>query len=282
MEKTTTITKEVETFAIHLKAKNYSPRTVAQYSSILKTFLRHFRKSPVRISADEITAWIADKNAAATMAQCRGALMNYYTHVVGQTDKFKRIPYPKKEKKLPQPLEASEIGAMLKACTNTKHRVILFLLYGCGLRVQELIDLRWSNIDRESGVIHVVQGKGKKDRKVQLYPELTQLLAKYYREYKQELNGCTYILKGQFTNQYSQTSINQVLKQLANKVGIRKRVHAHLLRHSYATHLLDAGTDLRTIQELLGHSSSKTTEIYTHVSNKRIASIPSPMSRLVA
>ena len=279
MEKTTTVTKEVQLFETHLRAKDYADSTIGTYASVVRNFLRHMRRTPVRVSADEIVQYISTYGPSATKAQVRGALLNYYTHVVGQPNKFQRVPYPKKDKKLPQPLEQSEIIAMLNVCENTKHKVILFLLYGCGLRIQELIDLKWKNINRAAGIIYVVKGKGNKDRKVALYPELLELLTAYYREYRNELVGNEYVLKGQFGSQYSQKSVNEVLKQLARKAKVNGNVHAHLLRHSYATHLLDAGTDLRTIQELLGHSSTKTTEIYTHVSKKRIASIQSPMSQ---
>jgi site-specific recombinase XerD len=129
-------------------------------------------------------------------------------------------------------------------------------------------------------VIYVIQGKGKKDRQVPLFQEAIELLTEYYRKYNSELKGFEYVLKGQFGGRYTQSSINQVLKQLAKKAGIRRNIHAHLLRHSYATHLLDGGVDLRTIQVLLGHSSAKTTQIYTHVSKKRIASVPSPISAI--
>jgi site-specific recombinase XerD len=128
-----------------------------------------------------------------------------------------------------------------------------------------------------ANVIYVIQGKGKKDRKVQLFADLVRVLEEYYRAYP-ELKGNEYVLKGQFTNQYSQKSVNEVLKQLAKKAGIKRNVHAHLLRHGYASHMLDAGVDLRTIQELLGHASSKTTEIYTHVSKRHIANTVSPMT----
>jgi len=192
------------------------------------------------------------------------------------------VPYAKKEKKLPRPLEVDEILGMIDVCKNTKHKVIIYLLYGCGLRIQELIDLKWTHIDRAANVIYVIQGKGKKDRKAQLYPDLIRLLEEYYREFRPECKGNPYVLKGQTKQQYTQSSINQVLKQLAKKSGIKRNVHAHLLRHSYASHMLESGIDLRTIQELLGHENCKTTEIYTHVSTKRIASIPSPMAIALA
>lgn len=263
-----------------MKAKRLAESTIKSYKAQVMQFGAHFKHVDRfrNITADQILDYLTTKIEANTQRHAHSAIKLFYTNIIGQPLKFRHIPYAKKDKKLPQPLEASEIMAMLKVCRNTKHRVILFLLYGCGLRVQEMIDLQWAHIDRAAGIIYVVKGKGNKDRKVALYPELLQLLTDYYREYRDELSGNAYVLKGQFGPQYSQKSVNEVLKQLAEKAGVRGRVHAHLMRHSYATHLMDAGTDLRTIQELLGHSSPKTTQIYTHVSKKRIASVPSPMT----
>lgn len=263
-----------------MRAKGLSASTVMNYSSQLKSFLNHFShiEKCRLVTSEQIMEYLLTKVAINSQRHAHSALKLFYTNIVKQPMKFRHIPYAKKEKKLPIPLEKNEIMAMLNCCTNTKHRVILYMLYGCGFRVQELIDLKWSHIDRAAGVIYVVQGKGKKDRQVPLFPEAVSLLADYFKEYRSELKGCEYVLKGQSSPQYSQTSINQVLKQLATKAGIRRNMHAHLLRHSYATHLLDGGIDLRTIQVLLGHSSAKTTQIYTHVSKKRIAAVPSPIS----
>lgn len=263
-----------------MRVKGLAQSTIINYSSQVLSFGRHYKDVDRfrNITSEMIMEYLLTKVAINSQRHAHSALKLFYTNIVKQPMKFRHIPYAKKEKKLPIPLEKNEIMAMLNCCTNTKHRVILYMLYGCGFRVQELIDLKWSHIDRAAGVIYVVQGKGKKDRQVPLFPEAVSLLADYFKEYRSELKGCEYVLKGQSSPQYSQTSINQVLKQLATKAGIRRNMHAHLLRHSYATHLLDGGIDLRTIQVLLGHSSAKTTQIYTHVSKKRIAAVPSPIS----
>ncbi len=269
-----------ELFVQWMRVKGLAESTISNYSSQVRSFGHHFRDVDRfrNITSEQIMDYLLTKIATNSQRHAHSAIKLFYTNIVKQPLKFKHIPYAKKEKKLPRPLEADQIMSMLKVCYNTKHKVILYLLYGCGLRIQELIDLKWSHIDRASGVIYVIQGKGKKDRKVQLYPDLIHLLEDYYKEFRSECRGNPYVLKGQVKQQYTQSSINQVLKQLAKKAGIKRNVHAHLLRHSYASHLLESGIDLRTIQELLGHYSSKTTEIYTHVSVKRIASIPSPMA----
>lgn len=269
-----------DSFVQWMTTKRLAESTIKNYRSQVVTFgaafahVDRFRN----VTADQIMDYLATKVQANSQRHAHSAIKLFYTNVVKQPMKFRYIPYAKKEKNLPRPLEASEIMAMLGVCENTKHRVILYLLYGCGFRVQEMLDLKWKDIDREGGVIYVIKGKGKKDRQVQLYAELVDLLTVYFKEYKDELRGCDYVLKGQGCAQYSQASVNQVLKQLARKAGVRGPVHAHLLRHSYATHLLEGGTDLRTIQELLGHSSPKTTDTYTHVSKGRIRSVPSPMA----
>jgi len=274
------IVKATEKFVQWIKVKKLAESTIENYSSQLKCFLSYHSNiaRPIEISAEQIMEYLLTKVQTNTQRHAHSAIKLFYTNIACQPLKFKHIPYTKKEKKLPQPLKINKILEILSKYENTKHKIIVYLLYDCGLRCQELIDLKWKHIDRNTNIIYVIQGKGKKDRKVQLFPDLIRLLTDYYREFIHECKGNEYILRGQFEPQYSQRSVNNVLKQLAKKAGIRQNVHAHLLRHSYATHLLEGGIDLRTIQELLGHSSSKTTEIYTHVSKKRIASIPSPMT----
>ena len=270
----------IEKFVLYMRTERMAESSVNNYASQLRMFLnshRHIEKCRL-ITSNQIMDYLTTKVESNTQRHAHSAIKLFYTHVIGQPLKFKHIPYAKKDKKLPQPLERSEILSMLNACKNTKHKVILYLLYGCGLRVQEMIDMKWEDIDREAGVIYVIKGKGSKDRKVQLFPELIDILTSYYKEYRGELKGHPFILKGQFAEKYSQKSVNQVLKRLASKAKVRGRVHAHVMRHSYASHMLDSGTDLRTIQVLLGHSNCKTTEIYTHVSKLRIANTPSPMS----
>lgn len=191
--------------------------------------------------------------------------------------KFKYIEYPKSDKKLPIVLSVEEIQKMFSVCENTKHKVILALLYSCGLRVSELINLKWENIDRSRMVINIIQAKGKKDRQVMLTPQLIPLLEKYWAEYRSK----EYVLNGQFGIQYSDRSVGEVVKQLASKAGINKRVYTHLMRHCSFTHMVENGTDINLIQKLAGHSSVKTTSIYTHISHNLISKIQSPLSNIV-
>lgn len=157
-----------------------------------------------------------------------------------------------------------------------KHKVILALLYSCGLRVSELINLKWSHIDRSRMVINIIQAKGNKDRQVMLTPELIPLLEKYWNEYKSK----EYVLNGQVDLQYSSRSVLGVVKQLANKAGLDKRVYTHLMRHCSFTHMVENGTDINLIQRLAGHSNVKTTAIYTHISHNLISKIKSPLANI--
>jgi site-specific recombinase XerD len=165
---------------------------------------------------------------------------------------------------------------MFDVCENLKHKVILALLYSCGLRVSELLNLKWCNIDRSRMIINIIAGKGKKDRQVVLAKSLLQLLEVYYRVYKTK----EYILSGQFSNQYSAKSVGQVMKQLAEKARINKRVYTHLMRHNCFTHMVENGIDINLIQKLAGHNNIKTTMVYTHISDSIISKINSPLNAI--
>jgi len=201
------------------------------------------------------------------------AIKFYYEKVLGRNKQYYELHRPHKEHKLPKVLSKNEIKRILNSCNNIKHHCILILIYSAGLRRSELIDLEISNIDSERMVININGAKGKKDRISLLSINTLNLLRKYYKEYKPK----KYLFEGSKGGKYSSTSIAKLLKNAANKAGIQKNVTPHMLRHSFATHLLEQGTDLRFIQELLGHSSSKTTEIYTHVSKKAIDKIKNPV-----
>jgi site-specific recombinase XerD len=190
--------------------------------------------------------------------------------------KIQKIPYPKSEKKLPIVLSQSEVQKMFSVCENLKHKLILALLYSCGLRVSELINLKWSNIDRSRMIINIIGGKGNKDRQVMLDSSLIPILEKYWYEYQTK----TYILGGQFLDKYSAESVGQVMKQLALKAGINKRVYTHLMRHNCFTHMVENGTDINLIQKLAGHSNVKTTLLYTHISHNLISKIQSPLQNI--
>ena len=186
------------------------------------------------------------------------------------------IHRPRREKVLPNVLSKEEIKAILDAPYNLKHRAMLAMIYSCGLRRGELLSLTKFDIDSKRMVVIIRMAKGKKDRIVPLSPKILRLLRDYYKSYTPK----EFLFEGQGGGKYSEKSLENVFKQSLFKANNKKPVTLHWLRHSYATHLLESGTDLRYIQDLLGHKSSKTTEIYTHVSTKNIQNIRSPFDDL--
>lgn len=256
-----------------------SNSTRENYKSQIRCFLDHFKNEiePKSISNDKIKLWLLDAKTINSRKHRLCAINSFYKITVDMPSKIQKIPYPKAEKKLPIILSIEEIQKMFDVCENKKHKVILSLLYSCGLRVSELLNLKWNHIDRNRMIINIISGKGKKDRQVMLDCKLIPLLIDYWREYKSK----EYVLNGQFDIQYSQQSVLQVVKQLAKKAGIdNKRVYTHLLRHCSFTHLVENGTDINLIQRLAGHSSVKTTGLYLHISHNHISKIPSPLQSI--
>jgi site-specific recombinase XerD len=265
-------------FVQRMQSKNWSACTIKNYSSQLRSFLFEFkhRDRARNITAQEIEVYLLQKVKINTRKYCRCAIQAFYKLCVNQPMKLSNIPWPKKEQKLPQPIEASDIQKILSVCHNLKHRAIICLLYGCGLRISEVINLKPEHIDSQNMIINIISGKGKKDRLVMLPYSTLFLLRQYFKSYKPK----NYLFNGQFDDKYSQRSINQFLQTYAEKAGIKQHIHAHLLRHSFATHALEQGTDIRYVQKLLGHNNIKTTTIYTHVSKKAISNIKSPLDNL--
>lgn len=273
------IGKYISMYSEDLKLKNYSDNTIKNYCSQVELFLKHFEPvatKPSEISEKQIKAWLLQANTINSRKHRISAIKLFYALTGKQPLKFKYIEYPRSEKKLPVVLSQQEIQAMFTACDNTKHKVILSLLYACGLRVSELLNLKWQHIDRSRMIINIIAAKGKKDRQVMLPESLIPLLEKYYYQYKPK----EFVLNGQFALQYSETSVNQVVKQLAQKAGINKRVYTHLMRHCSFTHMVEAGTDINLIQRLAGHANVKTTAIYTHISHNLISKIKSPLDSI--
>lgn len=265
-----------------MRYKKYSDESIKNYVSCLGKFLKYFENEatkPSEISADMIKKFLTEFKEPNTHKGYLCAIKLFYSKVGNQPNKLDKVEYPKKSKKLPIVLSIDEIQTMFKVCENLKHKVILALLYSCGLRVSELINLKWSHIDRSRMIINIIQAKGNKDRQVMLTPELLPLLEKYYLQYKPK----EYVLNGQFPEkelQYSDRSVGDVVKKLAKKAGINKRVYTHLMRHCSFTHMVENGTDINLIQKLAGHSKVSTTMIYTHISNNLISKIQSPLSNI--
>src|SRR5690554_2756926 len=187
------------------------------------------------------------------------------------------IHRPRREQKLPHVISKEEVKAILEAPGNLKHRAMLSLIYACGLRRSELLNLKLCHVDSKRKLLIIRQSKGRKDRVAPISEKIIELLREYYKAYRPK----EWLFEGQKVGfKYSETSLEKVLKQSLQKAKIDKPVTLHWLRHSFATHLLESGTDLRYIQEILGHKSSRTTEIYTHVSTKSLQNIKSPFDDL--
>ena len=273
----------IQNFIRYLTSKRYSSNTVKVYSDSLSTFLRYFSaKEIAAISNDDLidfnNNYILKNNFSASFQnQVVNAVKLYFSAIQHKKIDVELIHRPRREKVLPNVLSKEEVKAILNAHVNIKHKMMLSLIYSCGLRCGELLALHPVHIDSKRNIIFLKNAKGKKDRIVPLSPLILKMLREYYKIYKPK----TYLFEGQnISLPYDARSLQLILKQALEKTGIRKPVTLHWLRHSYATHLLESGTDLRYIQELLGHSSSKTTEIYTHVSTKSIQQIKSPFDDL--
>lgn len=220
---------------------------------------------------------IAKGHSSSYQNQIINAIKLYYKLKGRGRLNIEEISRPRREHKLPSVLSKEEIKMILGSLSNIKHKSMLSLIYSCGLRRGELLRLKMGDIDSKRNVLFVRQSKGKKDRIVPLNLNVLELLREYYRCYR----PLKWLFEGQEKGaQYDERSLQLVLKKAVKKAGLKKEVSLQWLRHSYATHLLEAGTDLRYIQELLGHSSSRTTEIYTHVSTHMIQNIVSPFDQL--
>jgi integrase/recombinase XerD len=270
--------KWLDRYSTDCNLKYNSKATRANYISCVKLSLERFEnyREPKEVPTHEIKEWLLESKTINTRKHRLCAVKSFYQITVGMPNKIDKIPYPSKDHKLPIILSVEEVQKMFSVCENIKHKVILALLYSCGLRVSELINLKWANIDRSRMIINIIAAKGNKDRQVMLTPSLIPLLEKYWHECKSK----EYILNGQTTLQYSDRSVGEVVKQLAIKAGINKRVYTHLLRHCSFTHMLEAGCDLNLIQRLAGHRNVKTTSIYCHISHNLISKINSPLAAI--
>lgn len=276
-------TTAIEKFKEYLRSKRYSESTIKTYSEALRSFLAYHRsKSINEIGNDDVVIYNNDyilKNGLSESYQNQivSSIKLFFAVITHTQIDLEKIHRPKRAKVLPNVLSKQEVKAILEAHSNIKHRMMLSLIYSCGLRCGELLALQPHHIDSKRNIVLLKNAKGKKDRIAPLSLKILNMLRNYYLAYKPK----TYLFEGQEQGKaYDARSLQVVLKQALVKANIHKPVTLHWLRHSYATHLLESGTDLRYIQELLGHNSSKTTEIYTHVSTKSIQQIKSPFDDL--
>lgn len=262
-----------------LQQRKYSQNTINAYTSYFFDFLDYFEhRNPSDITKEEINSYILElireKDISSSQRNQRiNAIKFYYEKILGRDKEYYEIKRPRKEKRLPTVLSKEEVNSLFDVTTNLKHKCILMTIYSGGLRRNELINLRTEDIDSKRKLIKIRGSKGNKDRYTILSEKLLTLLREYYRQYR----PVEWLFEGNSGGRYSGTSIEKIFRKAASKAGIRKYVTPHSLRHSFATHLLEQGISLRYIQEILGHSSSKTTEIYTHVATNEIGQIKNPL-----
>lgn len=271
-----------EEYILKLREMRYSENTIKVYSAMFEGFINYYHKFEINtIEESMITDYLRHlvfdrKVSVSCQNQAINAVKFYYERVLGGERKIYIVDRPRKEQTLPVVLSEKEISDIIKATKNIKHKTILMTIYSAGLRIGEALSLKVKDIDSKRMQIRVEQAKGKKDRYTVLSPKTLDILRIYFKEYKPK----NWLFESPSGNQYSRRSIQVILGMAVQKAKIKKRVTVHTLRHSFATHLLENGTDLRYIQTLLGHSSSKTTEIYTHVTTRGFNNIKSPLDKL--
>ena len=260
----------------------YSQNTIRTYENCFLEFINYWNtKELVNIDQRDIQRYLlylVQERQVSTSYQNQAinSIKFYYEKVLSGPRKVYYIERPIKEKTLPTVLSEEEVRSILSKVTNLKHKCLLMICYSGGLRISEVLNLRPEDIDSSRMLIIVKGGKGKKDRVTLLSVKLLELLRKYYKQYKPG----EYLFTGQMGGKYSARSAQQVLKEASRKSGIKKKITLHTLRHSFATHLLENGTDIRYIQSLLGHASPKTTQVYTHITTKGIDQIKNPLDKL--
>ncbi len=269
-----------EEFLQKLELKKYSNSTVKSYIHSFESFINYYKdRDLLSINENDIRLYlqklIKEERSNSYINIAINAIKFYYEMVLGMPNRFYSIERPRKKTKLPKVLSKEEIISIIDNTNNIKHRCIVSLLYSSGLRRNELLQLKLNDIDSKRMLIRVEQAKGNKDRYTVLNKSVLNDLRKYYKIY----NPKTYLFENpNYDNKYSSSSVLKIVVNAAEKAGIKDRVTPHILRHSFATHLLENGTDIRYIQLLLGHSSTKTTEIYTHVATNSFATITDLLS----
>ncbi len=263
----------IESLRREMEIRNFSKKTIKSYLFSVRNFLGYAknRKLDENIVKDYI-AHILKKYNPSTVSLNLSAIKFFFAFVLKEN---MYIPNPKKNKTIPEVLTPGEVKKMIDAVKNIKHKLILKLLYGCGLRVSEVVSLKKHDLNFEEGLIHIRLSKGRKDRFVKMPDSVKSDLENYCK-----LNVSEILFNSTREGKLTAAAIQKIVKNLAAKAGIKKNVHPHTLRHSFATHLLEQGIDLRIIQKLLGHSDIKTTQIYLSVSNQAIKNVKSPLDYL--
>jgi len=271
-----------EVYINKLKTLNYSYQTLKTYKSMFIDYINYYPEiEPQKLTKQHINDYIVylvrKRNVTVSYQnQAINAIKFYYEKVLGKVRETYYIERPEKSFRLPEVLSEEEISCIFKNVDNLKHKSILYLIYAGGLRISEALNLQLSDILSDRDLIVVRNGKGRKDRTTLLSQKMLVLLREYYKVYRPK----KWLFENPEGGQYSASSVRVILKRATGKAGIKRKITPHTLRHSFATHLLERGTDLRYIQDLLGHGSPKTTEIYTHITKKGMEKIVSPLEHL--
>ncbi|MCK4548943.1 MAG: tyrosine-type recombinase/integrase [Candidatus Krumholzibacteria bacterium] len=266
-----------------LRLRDYSRLTIKAYLQHMTNFVRYYRKDPSELGKEDVKRYLLhlteDRNLSVTYRnQAISSLKFFYGKILKKKLVIEELPRPKKDIKLPAVLNEKEVSRLFAAVRNRKHLAILMLIYSSGMRVGEVVRLRPEDIDSERRLIRVRGGKGKKDRYTVLSDVALEVIRSYYRAWKPE----KFLFAGSRKGSHLSTrSVQNAVSAARERAGILKQFSTHVLRHSFATHLLESGTDLRYIQDMLGHKSVRTTQIYTHVTRRDIARIVSPLDRMM-
>ncbi|MFH1293773.1 MAG: site-specific integrase [Pseudomonadota bacterium] len=265
-----------------MKLRRFSPRTISCYLACMRNVAVHFSKSPAELGEDEIRGYLhylieERKASQAVISQSYSALKFFFEKTLQKHWNVLRIPRSRQRKKLPGVLSKQEVELIFSATTNLKHRAILMTVYSAGLRVGEVTRLKVSDIDSERMMIRVNEGKGLKDRYTLLGERNLEILRLYYKAYRPS----EWLFPGRSPSEpVSISAVQRVFKASVHKAGIKKKASVHTLRHCFATHLLESGTDLYYIQRLLGHKSAGTTSVYLHITGRDLSKIRSPIDIL--
>ena len=269
-----------------LERRNYSPNTIRSYLHAVEEFARHFGRSPEQLGPDHVRQYQVHlfrdrKLSARTIAGQTAALRFLFVKTLRRPYLPDALPFPKQSRRLPTVLSREEVARLIDASGNLMHRAMVMTLYATGVRRAELCSLKVADIDSERMVLHIHEGKGGRDRDVPLSPKLLATLREYWRWMKPK----TYLFPGMENNWRADVPVTTkvawiAVTEAAKAAGINRRVSPHTLRHSYATHLLEAGADLRTIQVLLGHAKLADTTVYLHLSRRHLRAVPSPIESL--
>lgn len=276
---TESIQQELDKHYQKLKLKQYSDSTIRVYQSNLTQFFNYFKDSDLTaLTKTQIEGFVFElvqkyKISEQKQNMMINAIKSYYEHTLGLPREFYTITRPKRSKDLPNTLSEAEVLAIINAPENIKHKAILHTIYSAGLRIGEVLRLRIKDVRSDDGFLFIKDSKGKKDRHTVLSPLLLDLLRKYYKEHKPSY----WLFEGQEGGQYSATSIQQIYRRAVKETGSNPWSTPHTLRHSFATHLMQRGVNIRYIQTALGHSSSKTTEVYTRVLSINSKTLKSPL-----